>query len=326
MALSQNTVTEVFVTSAGLAGDADLATFISSGSDGEIYIGPADGHTAASGAEGVPFIIALKIGTEVITSDIYVSSEVKRAISYAYSAPVLRQINVTPTNLTAGKEYVLNLKIDNYGSLSVEDYYLKLGQYVVVSGDTASDIVDGLIASLNKNFSKEPGATASTNPYFSFTNNAGVLEIAEKDQALDLGRDEGRPLSFDVTVDYIDNAAAATVAIGAGGSPGKGTGKEVALMEYFYRGNRGDGFRQQHFPYNWNLNTKSLADPTAQYGIVTFDAIKTQDEEFNAVTARKSVVIAVPTPTLPANNSLVNAIANQLDSFLSQDIPDLAVV
>lgn len=316
MAQSQNTVREIFVADA-LASETTLKTFESGASDGELGVFMIDGSDGDTTGE---FLIAIKLAGKTIVSDKYKSEEIRRAIGKPYQAPVLRKISITPTNTTVGTEYIINLRIQEFGSLSVNDFYFKHGQYEVATGDAATDIVDGLITSLNLNFSQEPQATPTSNSYFTFVNNSGVLEITEKEQEVILGKKEGRPIAFDVTVDKVGGASIATVAVTDGGFPGVGTGRQVALMEYFYRGNRGDAFRDQHFPYNFSKVTKSQASLTSLYGLIELQAVRKQDEEFNVVTSRKEATIAVPVTAGVGGVTAFNAIIDKIELVTGKTI------
>jgi hypothetical protein len=329
MAQSQDTVREIFVPSAGvLALDAGLTAFVNASDNfGEIYIGAADGGTS-TGA-GTPFVIAVKTAAgDLFVSDKYSANQIGYAKAFEYAAAALKAVDVTPIIPTAGLEYILEIRMQNAGSLSVEDFYIKKAQYVGgQNGDalTVAAVCTGLVASLNKNFSREAGATASTNPYFTFTDGTTKITITGKNQPLQLGKDEGRPLEFEVRMDKVLGASLATIAATAQNSPGIGTGKSVAIMEHFYRGNRGDQFREQHFPNNWGLATKSTAAVAGTYALIEMTAIRKQDEMFNITTSRKQATIAVPFTVGSGDYTAMNVIINRLELFINQTIADFAV-
>lgn len=306
MAFSQDTVKEIFVATA-LAAETTLQTFEASASDGEIGVFNADGSDGDT--EG-KFLIALKIEGSTITSDLYSPEDVKAIKQVAGRAEVFKQIDYTPVDTTTGVDYLVEVRFQEVGSLSPNNFYSKYGMYRVKAGDTATVIVDGLIASLNKNFSKEVDATATTNPYFTFTNNAGVLEILEKEQSYELGKDEGRRLVFDV----IEKDALGTIAVGVAPVYGVATGKVVAQMEYFYRGNRGDQFRKQHFPFNWDTKTKTTADGTALHSLIEAYVIREDKTSFNTTNSKKAFVIAVPDGVPTDEYTVLKAISAKLEA------------
>jgi hypothetical protein len=320
MALSQDTVKEIFVTT-GLAAETTLKTFEATASDGEIGVFNADGSDGD--AQG-KFLVALKLAGKTITSDLYSDEEIKKLYAVKGSAFVAKVVTVTPTEFTVGKEYLIEVRMTSVGSLSITNHYSIFGQYIVKTSDAAAQVVTGLIASLNKNFSKEQGATLTTNPYFAFSGSTTLI-VTEKEQALELGKDEGRQLVFDILVRPDLGVSMAGIVITTPGSPGVATGKQVALMEYFFRGNRGDQFRQQHFPYNWGLASKSQADPTAQYSLIEGLAIRQQDEMFNTANSRKAFVIAVPLGAVASEYVAINAIINKMEVVTGKTVADLAV-
>lgn len=57
--------------------------------------------------------------------------------------------------VTAGELYRVSITISGYGSLSVENEFLKEAYYKAKTGDTLENVVDGLIISLARNFSRD---------------------------------------------------------------------------------------------------------------------------------------------------------------------------
>lgn len=310
MAQSQNTVREIFVATAK-ASETTLKAFEADASDGEIGVFLADG--SAPDAVG-DFVVAAKVAGSTIVSDKYSPEDIKRLKAVAGSPQVLREFTVTPTETTAGTEYVLEVRLLEFGSLSANDFLPKFGHYVVKTGDDASDIADGLKASLDKQFQDLPGATSISNPAFTFASAAGVLTITEKVQELELGKKEGRPLSFNVRLDLVDGESIGDVEQVEGGSPGKATGRQVALMEYFFRGNRGDAFRDLGFPYTWSKATKTTADPSVQYSLIELDAIKKHSDTLNVSSSSKGATIAVPDGAENSEYTVINSIIDDLEA------------
>jgi hypothetical protein len=302
MAQSQNTVREILVGNA-LASETTLSTFTASASPGELGVFAADGSTAGYGKD---FVIALKTPQSVFKSDIVKFGKVLKYKGLDHAARVLRQITLSSIGVpaTAGlkAEYMVDIRLYNFGSLSVEDYKIFHGHFVLTqtSGPlNAQTVVDGLIDNLNKNLSKEPGATTTTNPLFTFvrTGSAGssALVITAKDQEVELGKKEGRPLEFDVSLKIKtadgDPALTHVNTVTAAGKPGVGTGRQVALMEYFYRGNRGDSLRGVGYPYDWTKATKTFANPAGAYDLVEIKHYVSGDG-LNALIMPKELTVA----------------------------------
>lgn len=417
MAQSQNTIREILIGNA-VAAETTLPTFLASASAGELAAIAADGGAAASGKD---FYLVLKTGiaeTPIIKSDIIKPSQLPnvKVRQKNHVAEILRSASVhgitVPAVAGQKAEYIVDIRLYNHGSLSVENFKIFHGHHILTQTAgplTASDVVDALILNLNKNFSREGNATATTNPLFSFAKggttqtldvdvapdangNATVtvngieivvallaadtdaqaatkiaaaidaldefsaaaagtivtitaasgggvstsfaagtsgatavtitqaaansaLIITAKKQGLDLGKDEGRPLQFDVMVKV--NAAdgvvgAASSAVVVAGNPGTGTGRQVAIMEYSYRGERGDSLRKLAFPYNWSLSTKSLADPAGRYNLIELFHVVNGDG-LNALIMPKEVTVAI---SEASGNAVADALKADIDAFL----------
>jgi hypothetical protein len=306
MAQSQNTIREIFIANGALATETTLKTFTASASTGEIGVLPKGGETAAY---GVPFVVAVKTADSVIVSDVVDPLKVEKLKLVEYVAPAQKVVTVDDIAVpaTAGEkyEYIVDIRLFNHGSLSIENFYIKHGQHILTQTSSpldAEDVVDALIINLNKNFSKEPGASATVNPLFTFTKTGtgatAALVITAKVQPLELGKKEGRDLQFDVVVkvskvgDEDFGITQPTVEVTTPGNPGIGSGKEIAKLEWFYRGARGDAFRGLNYPYNWPTTTKTLTDQSLTYNLIELKHFITGDG-WNALKMPKELTIAV---------------------------------
>ena len=308
MANSQNTIREIIVANVGLASETTLKTFTASADSGKIGVFAKDGGTAAFGKD---FVVALKTDDSVIVSDVIVPSQVSHLALKQAVAEVQKVVTVGGSSsiavpAVAGEryEYIVDIRLFNHGSLSVENFYLKHGHFILTQTAgplTAQAVVDGLISQLNKSFSKEPGATATTNPLFTFTRSGSgatsALVITAKEQPLELGKKEGRQLEFDVVArvtkvgDESFGVPQPTVAVTTPANPGTGTGKQIAKLEFFYRGGRGDVLRGVGYPYDWTKKTKTLTDQSSSYDVIELKHFITGDG-LNALKMPKSIIIA----------------------------------
>lgn len=125
----------------------------------------SDGTAAADNEE---FALAVKNNRgEISLSDVINPERVSYAKSVAYSAMVPKVVTVSGITATANNLYQIAVLIKGFGSLSVEDEYIKKGFYKAKSGDNAENIVDGLVKNLAKNFSREQPASQQS---FTYTN------------------------------------------------------------------------------------------------------------------------------------------------------------
>jgi hypothetical protein len=305
MAQSQNTINEILLGSA-VASELTLDTFKATASAGELGVFAFDGTAVALGK---PFVVAQKTANSVFVSDVIYPDTVKSYTASADAPEVAKVVTVTPAAPVAGNEVTLRIHINEYGSLSVEDTYIKFATYKAVTGDDQEDVVNGLIASLNRNFSREPNATPTTNPLFTFTKTgvgaAAVLVITQKLQPYVRGKKFGRVNPFDVFY-----SASATADYGIAPTttqykPGKGTGKLVAAMEYDLRKNRGDIYGDQGWPYTFEVVTR--ANSGAGYNMISLVHSRGHDG-FNPVHMRKQVTIAITEALSAGVDALITSI------------------
>lgn len=308
MAQSQNTINELLVGTA-VATETTLDTFKATASTGEVQVFAFDGTAAAAGK---PFVFAQKTATSVFVSDVIYPASVKSYTASVDAPEVAKVVTVTPDTPVAGDAITLRLHIFEYGSLSVEDTYIKFATYKAKTGDTKESVVDGLIASLNRNFSRDVNATPTSNPLFTFTKTGtagtAALVITQKLQPYVEGKKFGRVnpfsvfVSFKATSDYVE--APTTTAY----NPGKGTGKLIAAMEYDLRKNRGDLYGNIGWPENFEFIAR--ANPAAGYNMLTLTHSRGH-EGFNPVHMRKQVTIAI-TEALSAGIDALIARVNTL--------------
>lgn len=296
MSLSIDQIREIIVGEA-VATETTLATFQATASPLEIAVVSADG--TAPGV-GKPFIVVTKAGDgTVIKSDIVYPKSVTRLDGIAYRAEVPKVVTVSaiavPATTGDKQEYMVDLRMFNVGSLSVENFHIFHGHtlFTKTASNNAEAVVDALIANLNQNFSKVSGATSTTNPYFTFsktgTGAGAALVITAKTQDYEAGKKFARPLEFDVA---FKSDLASTVTITNPGFPGVGTGKKVAEMEWFLRGFRGDSYRGVGYPFTWPSGTKSLSDVAGTYNTIELIHIPKGDG-LNVIQARKELTIAI---------------------------------
>lgn len=180
MALAgQNSVRQFYL---GLAypGYTTVAA-LKAGANGDLALLSSNGTAIAAGK---PFVFLHKSNKGiVVTSDTVKPSQMLYSRSRAFSAKVLGKYSATAITPVVGDLYTVEIAIKEMGSYSSEDEYIKKGFYKCITGNTAENIVDGLVQSLARNFSREEpdmstfttytlagGATIQIpeNPYFLF--------------------------------------------------------------------------------------------------------------------------------------------------------------
>lgn len=164
--IGENQVRNVYVI--GTSTNATM-TAVKAGANLNGAVIESDGTAAVAGQE---FAIAVKNNKGGITlSDVISPKRVSYAKSVAYKARTLRTDVISNIVPVAEKLYQVRITIAGYGSLSVEDEYTKSGFYKSKAGDSAEDIVDGLVISLSRNLSKDGIADGT---FVNYVTNRGV--------------------------------------------------------------------------------------------------------------------------------------------------------
>ena len=210
-----------------------------------------------------------------------------------------------------GQDYILKIAIRQFVGMSDDDIYTKFGMVHATSGMNTSDFYKELAISLAKNFSRD------TTPLFSFhlKSAAGALTevtalttkeslkdqtfnavvIKEVEQPWTLGIHPSVPVYFDVVSGTIVADSEEVVwgeAKEIDSNVTVNNGKNIADLEYFCMGERGDQYRGIGWPNN--IVTKYVADPTKAYHVL--------DIHYAYVGANESVQKSEKTITLVCDN------------------------
>ena len=283
---------------------------LKAGTNGDIALLSADGTVAASGEK---FMLLKKSnkGT-MLSSDIINPANVLYSKSFAYVAPVLGSSTISALTVDVNTLYTVEVAISGFGSLSVEDEYIKKAFYKAITGDDQEAIVDGLVLSLNRNFSREVGATKDSNPYFSFAKSGSgataALVITEKEVPnFDADTNQRLNTEFRVNTSFTTLPTQSDVA----SSTGVGSGRQVAIDEFYLDGETGDFMRGAGYPNNFK-NTYD-ADSTAKYNTIEIGFYEEGRDE--AKKSKKSLTICIPTVNL-ADNATTNLVIAELNTIL----------
>lgn len=201
----------------------------------------------------------------------------------------------------AGQDYILRIAFRQYAGMSDEDQYFKYGMVHAYAGMNADKFYKTLALSISRNFSREVtplikievhsaakgagegnftsgymevtpstednGKSDKTNPYYATTlvDDIDGIRITEVEQPWRLGIIAQTPVYFTVQPTTIfvdgDDRTWGTVVEGVNGTVGNG--KNIADLEYFCMGERGDIYRGIGFPNN--IITTYLVDPSKTY-------------------------------------------------------------
>lgn len=230
---------------------------------------------------------------DTITSDLISIKNLLYAKS-TKAADMARTLNSQSVTLNedpiSGQDYVLNVEVRNFVALGDDSTHIKFGAIHAVKGMTKSDFYKAMALNLAKNLSREvsPILNVSLNKYNSTgTTNIKVavlvngkiqnlaaltstetytsIIIDEVEQPWRRGVAQVEPVNFNTTCGTVlvdgNDVIWGTVEKEEGDSINNG--KQIADMEWFYHGTRGDIYRETTYPDNFDF--KPLVDETKAY-------------------------------------------------------------
>lgn len=232
-------------------------------------------------------------------------------------------------NPIIGQDYILRIAIRQFVGMSDEDFYFKYGAVHVFKGMTASDFYVKMAMSLVKNFSREltkyfkfslyNGSTfkeVTTETKISdLTDTYESLTIQEVEQEWTLGIKPQVPVYFEVqptTITYSCDEVIWGIVEDTDPAGVVANGKQIADLEYFCMGERGDIYRNINWPNS--IPTKYLVDPTNQYNVIDIHYYWTGSNE-NVQKSEKTLTIVVP--KVGATDSVSNVLANSIVSDIN---------
>ena len=252
------------------------------------------------------------------------------------AADMARTLNSQSVTLNAdpisGQDYVLNVEVRNFVALGDDSTHIKFGAVHAVKGMTKSDFYKAMAVNLAKNLSREPSpilnvlltkndsaASGEKDSEVAVLLNGKMQNLAalkstetytdiiidEVEQPWRRGVAQVEPVNFNTTCGTIlmdgDDVIWGTVEKETGDEIQNG--KQIADMEWFYHGTRGDIYREATYPDNFDF--KPLVDETKAYS--------TLDIHFAYVgpgveVAKSERTITVVCATAAELNNLITAI------------------
>lgn len=195
-------------------------------------------------------------------------------------------------NPVSGQDYVLNVEVRNFVALGDDSTHIKFGAVHAVKGMTKSDFYKAMAVNLAKNLSREPSpilnvlltknnsaASGKKDSEVAVLLNGKMQNLAnltatetytniiidEVEQPWRRGVAQVEPVNFNTTCGTIlmdgDDVIWGTVEKEEGDPVNNG--KQIADMEWFYHGTRGDIYREATYPDNFDF--KPLVDETKAY-------------------------------------------------------------
>ena len=210
------------------------------------------------------------------------------------AADMARKLNSQSVTLNAdpvsGQDYVLNVEVRNFVALGDDSTHIKFGAVHAVKGMTKSDFYKAMAVNLAKNLSREVSpilnvslnkynSTGTTNTKVAVLVNGKIQNLAaltstetytsiiidEVEQPWRRGVAQVEPVNFNTTCGTVlvdgNDVIWGTVEKEEGDPVNNG--KQIADMEWFYHGTRGDIYREATYPDNFDF--KPLVDETKAY-------------------------------------------------------------
>lgn len=222
----------------------------------------------------------------------------------------------------SGQDYILRIVLRQWVGMSDEDVYYKEAAVHATKEDEAAEnnqaFYQKFVDQLNLVFAREVGASKESNPYLSFVASADGITITEKAQPYTRGLEQQLPVLFDAepTTIYVDGEdviwgevnpkteAKSKVEITGDAITGRGNGTDIADLEYFSMGERGDQYRMIGWPNV--IPTKYMVDPTKEYNVLEIHHAFT-DDGISSYRSDKDITIVAE--DVAVINSLVQQIA-----------------
>ena len=211
-----------------------------------------------------------------------------------------------PSSPTVGETYCVNVEIKLHEG--IETVYRKQAFAVAVTGDTQTKICEKLAKSLKANFERDDYVkdlfTIST-----YSANDTTVTITEKSQSATYKRGTFANNEVEFTV-FSDNVAVTGPTV----SNYVGNAYDIADLEYFALGERGDLYRNVGWPNSFP--SKTVADAPSDsdhYNLVQIHFAFTDSNE-GVQKSEKDITIAIPesSTTVTKVNRLLSQIAYQV--------------
>jgi hypothetical protein len=209
------------------------------------------------------------------------------------AADMARKLNSQSVTLNedpiSGQDYVLNVEVRNFVALGDDSTHIKFGAVHAVKGMTKSDFYKAMALNLAKNLSREVSPILNVLLTKNDTTDGesevpvlvnGKMQILaelkatesytdiiidEVEQPWRRGVAQVEPVNFNTTCGTVlvdgDDVIWGTVEKEEGDLVNNG--KQIADMEWFYHGTRGDIYREATYPDNFDF--KPLVDETKAY-------------------------------------------------------------
>lgn len=201
--------------------------------------------------------------------------------------------DVNGGDILAKREYLLRVTIREFGAMSPESYITKYGTVYGRTGMSTSDFYKQMLQSLKDAFK------AGDVSYFKFSldNDSAPTKIIieESEQPWVLGVKSSDPIYAQIDAGMVVDDEGEQLQWGTTRKVAPtsfvNNGHEIADMEYFYMGERGDIYRNVGFPRV--IHTQYLVDPSKEYNVIDIHHYYT-DEGVFCQASEKDMTFVIP--------------------------------
>lgn len=240
---------------------------------------------------------------------------------------VVLDANINGGAPVAGQDYILRLAFRQYVGLSPEDQYWKYGMVHAVSDMSASDFYKALALSLGKNLAREAtplvtiylvSSTSDSNTYTKVDIDTDPATLTDTYTGIQIEQVAQDWILGVMPQGYIPFAVQPTNITYEGDERIWGTvttitpinsvqnGHDIADLEYFTMGARGDLYRNMGWPNV--IHTTYLVDPTQKYDVLDINYYLDGGAEDVQKSPRTLTLVAVDDGSHTAMNALINSI------------------
>lgn len=237
---------------------------------------------------------------------------------------VVLDSTVNSGNPIAGQDYILRINLRQFYGMSDQDQYFKDAAVHVLKGMSKETFYSEMKKSLDLCFSREVGANAKSNPYLEFTAESDGIVIEEKEQPWAPGTEARERVYFEVVpttvYDGVDDLVWGEPTVQPS-TKFLGNGKEIADLEYFCLGERGDQYRKIGFPND--IETKGVVDPDKNYDVFEVHYFFT-DSGVNSYKSEKDITIALPSEGDDTTYTLLNSLIGKFNAATGLSIAEVS--
>ena len=222
---------------------------------------------------------------------------------------VLPSFTVTVSTATVGDLYEVAVKIWNDGALSNDDTILLNAYYQAATGDSTTDVANGIAASYNA------AQTRMGQTYFTCTPSGAVVTFQSTALPFVTGKKDGRQLDYAVKATQVSPTTLAVGTLAVAKTAGVLNPCSITYLqdlEYQTRGAFGDELRGLAYPFDFPLQSDVVS--TTAYTLYEFDFYNSETATSHDVQrSPRHLTVAVPAANVAAFDATLAIVRQVID-------------